>query len=152
MRALTRSIPIPGTWCDATGAVHHWRCFEMVNGLIEEWFDVLGFPFSRMHMATRVGIPTTELRLETPAPTRLGETLTASLRLVRLGRSSLSFEIDADHAGERRMRSSTTVVWVSNERGRLRSAPVPPDLRARMVEWLPDGASKAITGDSGGAP
>lgn len=152
MRALTRSITIPGTWCDATGAVHQWRCFEVVNRLVEDWFDAVGFSFNDMHVAGNLGTPTTQLRLETPTPTRLGETLAASLRLVHLGRSSLAFEVTAEHAGKPRLRAATTLVWVSNDHGRLRSTPMPADLRARMAEWLPDAAANAQAGENGATP
>ncbi|WP_440997232.1 acyl-CoA thioesterase [Arhodomonas sp. SL1] len=138
MKELSRTVPVTGIWCDATGTLHTWRYLEVVNGLVEAWFAQVGYSFRAMHISGDVGTPTTRLHLDVATPAALGETLQARLRLLHLGHSSLGFHVTACCDGAPRMDARVTLVWVANDRGRLTSRPIPEDLRGRMAEWLAD--------------
>lgn len=142
MQELITSLPVTGVWCDATATVHGWRYLEVVNRLIEDWFERVGHSFTDMHVSADTGTPTTRLTLDVATPARLGETLELRLRLLRLGRSSLGFRVTGTCDGEPRLDAEATLVWVHNDRGRLVSCPIPEPLRGRMRTWLDGSGDK----------
>lgn len=73
---------------DYAGIVFYPRFLEMLNCLVEDWFDeALDRPFSKMHETN--GIPTVDLKVQFKKAARLGETLTKKLWVIKLGDSSL---------------------------------------------------------------
>ncbi|CAM3618715.1 thioesterase superfamily protein [Flavobacterium saliperosum S13] len=73
---------------DYAGIVFYPRFLEMLNGIVEDWFEeALDRPFSKMHETN--GIPTVDLKVQFKKAARLGETLTKKLWVNKLGDSSL---------------------------------------------------------------
>lgn len=73
---------------DYAGIVFYPRFLEMLNGLVEDWFEeALGRPFSKMHETN--GIPTVDLKVQFKKAARLGETLTKKLWVKELKSSSV---------------------------------------------------------------
>ena len=73
---------------DYAGIVFYPRFMEMINDLVEDWFEeALDRPFSRMHETN--GIPTVDLKVQFKAPARLGEILTKKLWVKELRNSSI---------------------------------------------------------------
>lgn len=73
---------------DYAGIVFYPRFLEMLNGIVEDWFEeALDRPFSKMHETN--GIPTVDLKVQFKKAARLGETLTKKLWVKKLGDSSL---------------------------------------------------------------
>jgi 4-hydroxybenzoyl-CoA thioesterase len=60
---------------DYAGIVFYPRYFEMLNCIVEDFYDeALGLPFNKMHETG--GIPTVDLKVQFMKPARLGEVLT----------------------------------------------------------------------------
>ena len=78
--------------CDAAGIVYFPRYYDLLNGVVEDWWDHLGLPWSALIGQRRIGMPTAQLDASFVAPSRLGEQLRFELRVLRLGRSSLQLE------------------------------------------------------------
>ncbi len=73
---------------DYAGIVFYPRFLEMLNGLVEDWFEeALDRPFSKMHETN--GIPTVDLKIQFKNAARLGETLTKKLWVIELKNSSI---------------------------------------------------------------
>ncbi|WNM17938.1 acyl-CoA thioesterase [Flavobacterium capsici] len=73
---------------DYAGIVFYPRFLEMLNDLVEDWFEeALQRPFSKMHETN--GIPTVDLKVQFKNPARLGETLTKKLWVKELKTSSI---------------------------------------------------------------
>lgn len=73
---------------DYAGIVFYPRFLEMLNGIVEDWFEEeLDRPFSKMHETN--GIPTVDLKVQFKKAARLGETLTKKLWVKKMGDSSL---------------------------------------------------------------
>jgi 4-hydroxybenzoyl-CoA thioesterase len=73
---------------DYAGIVFYPRFLEMVNDLVEDWFEeALDRPFSKMHETN--GIPTVDLKVQFKAPARLGEVITKKLWVKELRNSSV---------------------------------------------------------------
>lgn len=63
---------------DYAGIVFYPRFLEMLNDLVEDWFEeALDRPFSKMHETN--GIPTVDLKVQFKTAARLGEVLTKKL-------------------------------------------------------------------------
>jgi len=83
---------------DYAGIVFYPRFLEMLNDLVEDWFEeALERPFSKMHDTRRSrtgqsqtnGIPTVDLKVQFKNAARLGEILTKSLWVKELKSSSV---------------------------------------------------------------
>ena len=73
---------------DYAGIVFYPRFLEMLNDLVEDWFEeALERPFSKMHETN--GIPTVDLKVQFKNAARLGENLTKKLWVKELKNSSL---------------------------------------------------------------
>lgn len=132
-----RLIQIEFNHCDPAGIVFYPRYFEMLNSVVENFFaDVVGRSFAQMHLGQGNGVPTVRIAAEFLAPSRLGEKVLLSLKISRLGGASTTVEITARHGDETRLRAELTLVWVDG----MRAAPWPQDMRARMAQFMEDGA------------
>ncbi len=73
---------------DYAGIVFYPRFLEMLNDLVEDWFEeALERPFSKMHETN--GIPTVDLKVQFKKAARLGEILTKKLWVKELKTSSV---------------------------------------------------------------
>lgn len=119
--------------CDPAGIIFYPRYFEMVNDLVEAFFDeALGWPFEEL--LKTAGVPTAEIRLRFTAPSRHGDMLALQLRVTRLGRSSmgLAFRATSDNASLRFEGESVLVHLGANSK----PAPWPEMIRQKIKEEL----------------
>ncbi len=73
---------------DYAGIVFYPRFLEMLNGLVEDWFEeALDRPFSKIHETN--GIPTVDLKVQFKKAARLGEILIKKLWVKELKSSSV---------------------------------------------------------------
>lgn len=121
--------------CDPAGIVFYPRYAEMVNDVVEHWFKHgLGVDFDRLHRVRRIAIPTVKLNCEFRAPSRLSETLIASLKVVAAGRSSLALRVDFEgQDGQARVEAEVKLVFVDIET--MKPMEIPPDLRQSMQAY-----------------
>ncbi len=120
--------------CDAAGIVFFPRYFEMLNGVVEDWFaGPLGVSFRELHMERHVSVPTAAIEARFIAPSRLEDELTFALTVTKLGGAScgLRHRISAD--GQLRFEASQTIVYVGAS---LKPEPWPDALRARIAPYL----------------
>lgn len=117
--------------CDPAGIVFYPRYFEMINAVVEEWFETtLDASFAELHLRRRKGVPTASIAVDFRAPSRLGEVLTFTLTPGPLGRSSIPCAIVATCDGQVRLEGHLTLVYVDGDT--LKSEPLPPELAARI--------------------
>lgn len=116
--------------CDPAGIVFYPRYFELVNSVVEDWFEKLGAPFSDMHGPDAMGVPTAQLTARFSAPSRLGDVIDFKLTADRIGASSLDITLIAECGGEARMTVEVTLVHISLATG-------------KPVRW-PEGLCRAI--------
>ena len=79
-----------------------------------------------------VDFHTVRNRIDYHAPVRLDELIEVHVRVGRIGRSSISFEVALFAEGEAKPRNSGEVVWVCAGIGDHRSRPIPDPLRTRF--------------------
>src|SRR5260370_23548727 len=74
--AFVSQVQVLFRHCDPAGIVFYPRYFEMVNDLVEEWFDRgMGLPFHTLHVQRQVGTPTVSVQCDFTAPSRWHDTL-----------------------------------------------------------------------------
>ena len=120
--------------CDAAGIVFFPRYFEMLNGVVEDWFaGPLEASFRELHVNRRVSVPTAAVEARFIAPSRLEDELTFSLSVTKLGGASCSLRHTIDGGGQRRFEATQTIVYVGRS---MKPEPWPEVLRARIQPFL----------------
>ena len=135
MPAFISSQKILFQHCDPARIVFYPRYFEIINAVVEQWFEEgVCVSFAEMHMQREEGVPTLKTNAYFPAPSRLGEVLSFSLEIVHMGTSSVELKIIAECEDEVRVDAGLTLVHISNLTGK--SKPWPDDMRGPMTKYL----------------
>lgn len=105
--------------CDPAGIVFYPRYFEMINSVVEDWFEeIVRHDFNQLHVESGTGVPTAAIDTQFHAPSRLGELLDFELTVQAVGRSSLTLQITAYCGKQKRLTSSSTLVYVDLNSGK----------------------------------
>ena len=132
---FTKERLIRFSHCDPAGIVYFVNFFDMMGGVVEDWFrEAVELPFQEMHLKRRVGFPIVSTGCEFFRPARLGDTLVLELAIAHLGRSSIEFRIRGSVAGDEKFRARHKVAMVSLDS--FRPLPIPDDMRAKMVDYV----------------
>jgi 4-hydroxybenzoyl-CoA thioesterase len=128
-------VPIRFSHCDPAGIVYFARYFDMLNGVVEDWFaEALGIDYHDMIGRRRTGLGFVSAGAEFSKPGFMGDRLDCAVLVERIGRSSLTFSIHASRAGEPIFIARLVMVTTSLEYHR--SIPLPNDLRAALERYL----------------
>jgi 4-hydroxybenzoyl-CoA thioesterase len=120
--------------CDPAGIVFYPQYFILFNELVEDWFDRgLGVDFARLHVEQKRGVPMRRLECDFLSPSRIGERLTFTLAVKKIGGTSLTAEVEAAAGGVVRVRARLVLVYLSLETHR--PVPFPDELRARLARF-----------------
>lgn len=131
MKIFSRKTIVRFEHCDAAGIMFYPRFFALVNETVEDWFASLGHPFAEMHVAQRKGVPTVRIESEFIAPVRMGETLSQSLGVDEVGRTSCHLKHLAAVGDSIVARFDHTIVYA--DLATMRAEPWPDDLRAAIA-------------------
>ena len=123
---------------DYAGIVFYPRFLEMLNDLVEDWFEeALDLPFSKIHETK--GIPTVDLKVQFKKPARMGETLTKKLWVINLGGASVTcgFRFEDEH-GKTCLEGEVTLVNVAiaNERNNIKAEAFNDDMKSKLAQFL----------------
>ncbi|MBL1266641.1 MAG: acyl-CoA thioesterase [Halomonas sp.] len=116
--AFTTQRKVRFQHCDPAGIVFYPRYFEMINSVVEDWFEeIVQRDFNQLHVESGTGVPTAAIDTQFHAPSRLGERLTFELAVQAVGRSSLTLQITAYCGEQKRLTSNSTLVYVDLNSG-----------------------------------
>lgn len=123
---------------DYAGIVFYPRFLEMLNGLVEDWFEeALDRPFSKMHETN--GIPTVDLKVQFKKAARLGETLTKKLWVKNLGGASLlcGFRFE-DKQGKTCLEGEVTLVNVAFKENKkdIKAESFSDEMKAKIEKFI----------------
>ena len=123
--------------CDPAGMVFYPQYFVMLNGLVEDWFtQALQVNYARLLGVRRVGLPTASLQCDFKAPSRMGETITLQLRLLRQGKRSLTLGIQCTGTEPQEVvRWRAQVVIVTTSLDHDGSITIPADIVQGIARW-----------------
>ena len=134
-KTFSRERLIRFSHCDPAGIVYFVNFFDMVGGVVEDWFrEAIALPFQEMHLQRRIGFPIVNTGCEFFRPAHLGDTLRLELSIAKLGRSSIEFALRGSVGGEEKFRARHKVAMVSLDT--FRALPIPQDMRAKMQPYL----------------
>lgn len=120
--------------CDAAGIVFFPRYFEMLNGVVEDWFaGPLGASFRELHLNRLVSVPTAAVEARFIAPSRLEDELSFALSVTRLGGASCSLRHRISAGDQLRFEATQTIVHVGAS---LKPEPWPEPLRAGIINFV----------------
>lgn len=122
---------------DYAGIVFYPRFLEMLNDLVEDWFEeALDRPFSKMHETN--GIPTVDLKIQFKNPARLGQVLQKKLWVKNLGFASVlcGFEFQ-DEEGRTTLSGEVTLVNVAfnDDRNDIKAEPFSEEIKAKIKNY-----------------
>jgi 4-hydroxybenzoyl-CoA thioesterase len=150
-RVYRSTILVRFSDCDPARIVFYPRYLEMFNSLVEDWFrEELQLPFPEL-IGHGWGIPTVHLNVDFVKVSMLGELLSATLTVRRIGRSSIFVDILLRGPdGTDRVRGN--VVLVMTELRTHTACAIPDDLRARIAEFCQPAHVKESYANSPTAP
>ena len=120
--------------CDAAGIVFFPRYFEMLNGVVEDWFaGSLQASFRELHVNRHVSVPTAAVEARFIAPSRLEDELTFALTVTKLGGASCALRHRISAGDQLRFEAAQTIVYVGES---LKPEPWPEALRARIAPFV----------------
>ncbi len=123
---------------DYAGIVFYPRFLEMLNGLVEDFFEeVMLLPFAKMHETH--GIPTVDLKVQFKKPARLGETLTKKLWVKEIGGASIlcGFRFENEQHQTNLEGEVTLVnVAISNDRASVKAESLSEEMKSKLNLYL----------------
>ncbi|SCK28782.1 thioesterase family protein [Vogesella sp. LIG4] len=128
-----REVRVQFMDCDPAGIVFFPQYFCMLNGVVEQWWEQLGHPWSQLIMQRRIGTPTAHLETDFLRPSRMGDILQFELAVSHVGTRSLQLQHLISHQGEPRLRIRQRLVATSLDTHQ--SQPWPDDVRLALLNF-----------------
>ncbi|WP_375689728.1 acyl-CoA thioesterase [Pseudooceanicola sp. LIPI14-2-Ac024] len=139
MAVFAHRNPVMFQHCDPAGIVFYPRYFEMINAVVETFFDqAVAWSFHQMHIVERLGVPMGRIAVDFHAPSRLGDVLDWTLAVDRTGGASADMVIRAAGGGEARLTVRGTLVLVDLDK--MKSRRWPDRVRAVLESYAEDAA------------
>ena len=119
---------------DMAGIAHFSNYFRWMEEAEHAFFRSLGMSVVMHHAdAGEVTWPRVSVACEYSGPVRFEDELELRLRVAKVGRKSLVFEVDVTKDGERvALGKMTSVCCTIEPGGKMRSLAIPTDIRAKL--------------------
>ena len=138
MSQFTKQQKIKFKHIDYAGIVFYPRFLEMLNDLVEDWFEeALDRPFSKMHETN--GIPTVDLKIQFKNAARLGEVLTKKLWVKELKNSSILCGFQFVNASEKTVLEGEVTlvnVKIQEDRQSIKAEPFTEEMKEKIKKYL----------------
>jgi 4-hydroxybenzoyl-CoA thioesterase len=135
---FTKQQKIKFKHIDYAGIVFYPRFLEMLNDLVEDWFEeALDRPFSKMHETN--GIPTVDLKIQFKNAARLGEELTKKLWVKELKNSSILCGFQFVNAFEKTVLEGEVTlvnVKIQEDRQSIKAEPFTEEMKEKIKKYL----------------
>lgn len=133
-RRFERRRNIRFSHCDPAGIVFFPQYLVLFNQLVEDWFtEGLGISYADMLGPRRIGLPIVRLECDFRAIARMGDRLVFGLEVERVGRKSLSLNLDARSDGVLRVASRQVLVFT--DLNSHKAADMAVDIRDALTAW-----------------
>lgn len=122
--------------CDPAGIVYYPAFLDLAHATKEDWFTQgLGYSHFSLMRERNLGTPTVNLQCDFFHTVEMGDTLRFELRMVKVGGSSMQYELLGKVGDVECLKILQTVVFMHLHT--RKAVPIPPDLRPRIEEYLP---------------
>ncbi len=120
--------------CDISGTAYFPSYLNLLNGVIEEFWSSIGYPWHHIIWNEGWGTPTVHVSCDFSKPSFFGETLTFCLTVQKVGRSSCTIEHIIYCKEERRWSGNQVLAasWLKEHT----SMPWRDDVRAKLESFL----------------
>ena len=127
-------VPVRFSHCDPAGIVYFPRYFDMINGVVEDWFaGALGLPHHHFIRDRRIGLGPAHAEADFMKPGFLADELVFAVLTDRIGTSSLALSVHAHRGKEPVLKARFVIVTTSLVEHR--AIPIPEDLRAALEAY-----------------
>ncbi|HEX8916588.1 MAG TPA: thioesterase family protein [Humisphaera sp.] len=117
---------------DMAGIVHFSNYFRWMEEVEHAFFRSVGLSVSMRYAGRHLGWPRVSTGCDYFGPVRFEDEVELKLRVTKVGDKSLSYEVDFVVAGKPVALGKTTSVCCVLEDGKMRSTPIPDDVRAKI--------------------
>ena len=118
---------------DLGGIVHFSRYLVFMETAEHQFLSSLGSSVHQEINGKTIGWPRVKVSCEYASPARYGDTLDITVRVLRKGNSSVTYEIQFK-IGERAVARGETTAVCCELGPNMRSIPIPPALAAKLQE------------------
>ena len=119
--------------CDISGTAYFPAYLDILNGVNEEFWAHLGYPWHDIIWKDRWGTPTVHLSCDFSKPSFFGETLSFELGVLRVGRSSVTVRHRISCGPE--IRWSSTQVLAASDLDKHISISWPQEVKETLIDW-----------------
>jgi len=136
-QSFTKQEKIRFKHIDYAGIVFYPRFLEMLNDLVEDWFEeALERPFSKMHETN--GIPTVDLKVQFKNAARIGEILTKKLWVKELKTSSIICGFKFTNQNESTVLEGEVTlvnVKIQEDRQTIKAEPFLEEMKSKIMKY-----------------
>jgi 4-hydroxybenzoyl-CoA thioesterase len=125
--------------CDPSGIAYFPSYLNILNGVVEEFWTAIGFPWRELLFARKIATPTVHLDCQFSRPSFFGDALTFKLGIERVGGASLRFAHAVSGADGIRWQAHQTIVATSA--ATRRAMPWPDDIRDALARCMRESES-----------
>lgn len=120
--------------CDISGTAYFPAYLDILNGVNEEFWLELGFPWHKIIWEDRWGTPTVHITSDFSCPSMFGEVLDFAVTVLKVGRSSVTIRHEISCKGEKRW--SSTQVLAASDLDKHCSIPWPEDVKKALLDCV----------------
>jgi 4-hydroxybenzoyl-CoA thioesterase len=120
--------------CDPSGIAYFPSYLNILNGVVEDFWATIGFPWPGLITVRKIGTPTVHLTCDFSKPSMFGDHLTFKLRIGQVGRASLHLAHVISGADGMRWRARQVLAAISLVDHH--AIPWPDDVRASLEAHL----------------
>ena len=144
MATFKTEIKVRFQHTDPAGILFYPRYFEMLNQVMEEWFDrELGYDYKSMTIRDKKGVPAVHVEADFKSPSDLGDLIEFTLIVEQLGRSSCRVRVEGVANGQVRLTARLTVAFASmTDR---KSQPWPAEVKGRIEKFIEESGAEATS-------
>ncbi|MFT4717308.1 MAG: 4-hydroxybenzoyl-CoA thioesterase [Paracoccaceae bacterium] len=117
--------------CDISGTAYFPAYLNILNGVNEEFWAQLGFPWHEMIWKERWGTPTVHISSDFSSPSFFGEELQFDLTVLKVGRTSVTLHHEISRGGKKRW--SSKQVLAASDLDKHCSIPWPDKVREALL-------------------
>jgi len=122
--------------CDPAGMVYTTQFLDYVMETVEGFFrDVIGFGFLEMHKKHGYGSPTISTKLDFQKPLRGGDPFMVELRIAKLSRSTITYDIKGRNKAGEVCFTGAHVSCIIDEKI-VKSVEIPDVIRAPIERYI----------------
>lgn len=129
--------------CDPSGIAYFPSYLNILNGVVEDFWAAIGFPWPALITVRKIGTPTVHLTCDFSRPSMFGDLLTFNLRVSRVGGSSLHLAHIVSGANGMRWRARQILAATSLIDHH--AIPWPDDIRTALMAHVSAGEAAEAT-------